>query len=472
MKNPVETRVLDFIRREGLVVPGEKLVVAVSGGADSVCLLSILLERQKELDIRLHVAHLDHRLRGRASRADAGYVAGLARRLGLPATIESRDVRSYGREHHLSLEEAAREVRYAFLAEAAAAAGAERVAVGHTADDHVETVLMHLIRGSGLGGLRGLRPLGRLAGGSRDITVIRPLLVLTREETADYCRRRRLRPRVDASNLSSAPFRNRVRLQLLPELRQYNPRIDKALTRTARLAADDLDFIEIEAAQRWQEVAHRETEAVVLDGKKLAALPPALQRHLLRLALASQRGGLKDIEAGHIEDLLDALTKPSGKIIGLPGGLRLTVEHDWLRLGKDEAPCPFPALAGEAALNIPGKTSLPGWIVQAEIVLHSDEHKLMGSAGLTASLDYDRTGDKLAVRARRPGDRFQPLGLGGTKELTEFMIDNRIPRAWRPRIPIVASPGRVVWVVGWRIDGRVRITEATRAVLRLSFTRA
>ena len=209
----VTHRVLDFIKSQGLVIPGRTLVVAVSGGADSVCLLSILLELQRELDIRLHVAHLDHRLRGAASRADARYVAGLARRLGLPATIESRDVRSYGRAHHLSLEEAAREVRYAFLAEVAAGAGAERVAVGHTADDHVETVLMHLVRGSGLGGLRGLRPLNRLACAGHDITIIRPLLSLTREETAAYCRRRHLRPRVDASNLSSEPFRNRIRLR-------------------------------------------------------------------------------------------------------------------------------------------------------------------------------------------------------------------------------------------------------------------
>jgi tRNA(Ile)-lysidine synthase len=464
----IEARVLDFIQNERLVLPGQKLVVAVSGGPDSVCLLYTLADLRKRLDISLHVAHLDHRLRGNESRADAGYVAGLARRLCLPATIEARDVKDYGSEHHLSLEEAAREVRYAFLAEVAATAGAERVAVGHTAADHVETVLMHLVRGSGLGGLRGLRPLTRRACGGHEITIVRPLLVLGRGETAADCRRRHLRPRRDASNLSTEPLRNRVRLSLLPVLRKYNPGIDDALARTARLAAADLDFIEAEAGKYWREVAWEEGGGVVLDRRRLAALPPALQRHLLRMAVASRLGGLKDIEAGHIEDLLDALEKPAGKTIGLPGGLSFIVERDRFRLtGDAAAACPFPPLEGEAALNIPGRTGLPGWEIEAGVVPRARDEEM--PQGLTACFDYEKTGDKLSVRPRRPGDRFQPLGLGGTKELTEFMIDAGIPRAWRQKIPIVASPRQIIWVVGWRIDGRVRVTGRTRRSLRLTF---
>jgi tRNA(Ile)-lysidine synthase len=466
-----EARVLDFIQKERLVVPGGKLVVAVSGGADSVCLLYLLAGLQEQLDVRLHVAHLDHRLRGRQSRADARYVAGLARRLGLPATIASRDVQAYRREHRLSLEEAAREVRYAFLAEVAAAAGADRAAVGHTADDQVETVLMHLIRGSGLGGLRGLRPLGRRAGAGRGLTIVRPLLVLGREETAAYCRRHRLRPRTDTSNLSPGPFRNRIRLRLLPELRKYNPRIDAALLRTARLAAADLDFIEAEVARQWRQVAQERDGLVVLDREKLADLPPALQRRLLREAMAAHpsREGLKDIEAGHIEELLEALAKPSGKVIGLPGGLSFIVEHDRLLLADGGASsCPFPPLKGETPLNIPGRTSLPGWDIHAGI-LTSVDGAVSSSDRLTAFFDFASAGSQLTVRSRRPGDRFQPLGLGAAKKLTDFMIDARIPRAWRRSVPVVVSPVGIVWVVGWRIDERVRVDEATGPVLRLTF---
>ncbi|OGO31766.1 MAG: tRNA lysidine(34) synthetase TilS, partial [Chloroflexi bacterium RBG_16_56_11] len=253
-----EQRVLRFIREHGLVPGGEKLLVAVSGGPDSVCLLHILAGLRKELGMELHVAHLNHRLRGAASGADATYVTGLARRLRIPATVASRDVKAYRSRHHLSLEEAAREVRYAFLGEVADAIGAARVAVGHTADDHVETVLMHLIRGSGTRGLRGLLPRVRWPAAGHDLTVIRPLLELTRAETAAYCRRYRLRPRADASNLAPEPFRNRIRHHLLPELRKYNPRVAEALMRTARLAADDFDFIDSEAARLQDEVARHE----------------------------------------------------------------------------------------------------------------------------------------------------------------------------------------------------------------------
>jgi len=175
-------KVLDYIRAEKLVSRGEKLLVAVSGGPDSVCLLHILAGLRGELGIELHVAHLDHQLRGEESAADAAYVAGLARRLIIPATIKSRDVKAYRKEHRLSLEEAAREVRFSFLAQVAGAVGAARVAVGHTADDHVETILMHLLRGSGTRGLRGLLPASRWASGAVGLTIVRPLLELGREE--------------------------------------------------------------------------------------------------------------------------------------------------------------------------------------------------------------------------------------------------------------------------------------------------
>jgi tRNA(Ile)-lysidine synthase len=185
-------RVRRFIREHQLVSSRKNLVVAVSGGPDSVCLLHILVKLQKELDIKLHVAHLNHQLRGDESEADASYVAELARRLGLPATIERRNVPAYQAQHHASLEEAAREVRYTFLAQVAEVAGAERAAVGHTTDDHVETILMHLIRGSGTRGLRGLQPLSRWQSSGASLTIVRPLLPLSREETAAYCRRHHL----------------------------------------------------------------------------------------------------------------------------------------------------------------------------------------------------------------------------------------------------------------------------------------
>ena len=233
---PLEVRALDFIRQYHLLEQPGRLVVAVSGGPDSVCLLHILLGLKDELHIDLHIAHLNHQLRGIDSRKDAQFVSELARQLNIPSTIAERDVRKYKEEYHLTLEEAAREVRYTFLQEVVKTVGANGVAVGHTRDDNVETILMHLVRGTGTRGLRGLQPVNRwpLSNQSPEsITITRPLLEVTRVETAGYCREHNLVPRIDKTNLSLSLLRNRIRLQLLPELRHYNPRIDDALLRMA-----------------------------------------------------------------------------------------------------------------------------------------------------------------------------------------------------------------------------------------------
>jgi tRNA(Ile)-lysidine synthase len=470
--SPVQ-KVLDYIRVNKLVSRGEKLVVAVSGGPDSVCLLYILTELREELGIALHIAHLDHRLRGKDSAADAAYVTGLARRLGLPATIEARDVHAYRKMNRLSLEEAAREVRYAFLAQVAENVGATKVVVGHTADDHIETVLMHLLRGSGTRGLRGLMPASPWPFGAVGLTVVRPLLVLRHEETAAYCRQRHLKPRTDTSNLSPRLLRNRVRRYLLPRLRKYNPKVDEALLRTAAIASDDLDFIDEEVDRLWNEVVHDEKGAIVIAKKGFITLSSALKRYLLRRAVASVLGSLKDIEADHIEDLLGALDKPAGRVIGLPFGLNFIIEYDRYILSKDTASlCPFPPLESQTLLNIPGRTSLLGWNIEAEIRSPIDvETREIQNDAFSAYIDFGQTGNRLSVRSRQPGDRFQPLGMNGVKKLNRFMIDARIPQQWRRRVPVVASPQQVVWIVGYRLDERVKVTGATHQVLCLKFRR-
>ncbi|MCK4863249.1 MAG: tRNA lysidine(34) synthetase TilS [Dehalococcoidales bacterium] len=468
-----EQKVRRFIRQHDLVTGQQKLLVAVSGGPDSVCLLHILWKLQKELEIELYVAHLNHQLRGAESDTDAACVADLAHRLGIPATIESRDVKAYQLQHRLSPEEAAREVRYSFLAQTAAEIGAARVAVGHTADDHVETIIMHLLRGSGTRGLRGLLPVSRWQSGDDSLVILRPLLELTREETTAYCRRHRLAPRTDTSNLSPEPFRNKIRHQLLPQLQGYNPQVAEALLRTARIAADDLAFIDKEVARQWDKVAHAEKGSVVISKKEFSALPSALKRHLLRAAVETLLGNLKDIEAGHIEDIMDALDKPAGKVIGLPDGLNFTIEYDRYVLSPDPVSlCPFPPLGDETELNIPGQTTIPGWNIEATVIPQS-EYTEVGNItdDFIAHFNYDKTGNKLTVRHRRPGDRFQPLGMDRPKKLNEFMIDARIPQTWRRRIPIVCSPELILWAVGYRIDERVKVTRNTKQVLRLKFKR-
>jgi len=470
-REPLEQRVLDFIREHFLLPAQQQLVVAVSGGPDSVCLLYILDQLREKLNIKLHVAHLNHQLRGAESEADAQYVYRLAQQLGIPATIEQRDVKAYQARQHTSLEEAAREVRYTFLAEVANSIGADRVAVGHTTDDHIETVLMHLIRGTGTRGLRGLQPstLWQLSGSS--LTIIRPLLTVTRQETLAYCHGQQLIPRMDTSNLSLSPLRNKIRHQLLPLLNSYNPRVTEALLRTARIAGDDLSFLDRESARLWSRVADKQKDTITLDKARFLELPSALQRYLLRTAIEGLVGNIKDVEARHIEAIMAALTKSAGKRLNLPRGLVFTIEYDRYLLGLDAAALsPLPTLNDEYTLNIPGETVFPGWRVTATMINHKPTAEKDND--LTAYFDLDKTGSQITVRCRRPGDRFQPLGMSQPKKLGEFMIDAKIPRAWRGRVPVVCSPEQILWVVGYRTDDRVKVTQNTRRVLCLEFESA
>lgn len=332
-KDKIAETVRRYVLRNELVRPKERVVVGVSGGADSVCLLHVLVGLRESLNITLHVAHLNHLLRGSESEGDARYVSRLAKRLGVPATVESREVSAYQAEHRLSLEDAARQVRYRFFAEVAERVGAARVAVGHTADDQAETILMHLVRGAGPTGLLGMRPLTLWTSpGVAGLTVIRPLLGVSREETRAYCHQHRLVPREDSSNLSLSPFRNRIRQELMPLLQSYNPRIGDALVRTSDTLAMDLSFLEEYVSELWPELAAEEDGAIVLDRAYIASLHPALQRHLLRRVTREVLGDLEDIEWKHIEQMREGLTLRKGKRVILPRKLTLSVEGRAIRV--------------------------------------------------------------------------------------------------------------------------------------------
>jgi tRNA(Ile)-lysidine synthase len=474
----LETRVSQYIRRYGLIPEGEKVLVAVSGGADSVCLLYILLKLQAELHFTLHIAHLNHQLRGEESDKDASFVADLARLLNLPATIEKRNVEAYQAEHRLSLEEAAREVRYGFLAETADRVKAGRAAVGHTLNDQVETILLHIIRGTGTWGLRGLQPYQDMQFSGNRIRVIRPLLEATREETEECCSREGVTPCLDISNLSFSQLRNRVRHELLPLLQDYNPGISRSLLRLSRIVQDDQAFLIQESSRAWDESTRRSGRNIIFDKQRFLKLAPALQRQLLRKAVNELLGTLRDIETRHIEEVMEALSKPSGRRIILPEGLVFSLEYDNYVLGfKPEELAPFPELKGEFDINIEGETEIPGWKISAslqeggsytepECKPDSQEPGIF-----TACFDKDRVGDKIKVRTRLSGDWFQPLGLGQKKKVGEFMLDAKIPAYWRNRIPIVYTPQQIIWVAGWRIDERVKVTKQTREILCLRMVR-
>ena len=460
---------------------GKTLLVAVSGGGDSLALLYALCRLRQEFDLRLHGAHLNHKLRGDASDADAAFVKDTFRRLNIPCEMHSADVAAYRRARGLSLEDAARRLRYCFLADAAARCNAHAVAVAHTADDQAETLLMHIIRGSGLAGLRGMQPLERLTIGGSDLALFRPLLSVSRAQTYAYCAALGLQPRHDETNLSVEHPRNRIRLELLPLMERVNPAARDALLRLASNAGEDGSYIQEQADAVQREVTRQvEGGVVVLDARALAQQHPAVQSRVLRRAVHAARGSADglDIDRGHILAMRRMLTGPAGKTLILPGGIVFAAGYGVARIGRADAVqsalAYLPAIEGEHPLAIPGETRVGGWRITATICYDPACARAVGQCGDAAAetLDLDRLGGDLRLRARLPGDRFQPLGMAHSKKLQDFMVDERIPREMRDGIPLLVSSKGIACVVGWRIAHWARVRDDTRRWLRLRFSRA
>ncbi len=471
-----------------LLSPGERVVVGVSGGPDSLCLLHVLNRLRGEYDIELHVAHLNHLIRGEEADADAAFVAKLAEDWGLPATVEARDVPALAKAKGLAIEEAARQARYSFLGEVAYRIGARTIAVGHNADDQTETVIMHWLRGAGLAGLRGMQPMTemkemRLGEKSFDLRVIRPLLEVTRAEIKAYCREHGLQPRFDRSNLDTTYFRNRLRHELIPYLESYNPNIRELVRRSAKVIAADYEFLRSELERVWPQVVIKETDKqVTFDLEGWRALPLSLKRSTLREAIHRLRRSLRNIDWIHVEDARIALeTKGAGTKVTLPRGLMLTIGYGEFFVaeeGQIEFPTDLPLLFVDVLpLSVPGTTELPqsDWLVEARILSREElpPNWEENPDPWQAFLDHEKTGPNLILRHRNKGDRFQPLGMEGHQvTLSAFMINVKIPSHLRDLIPIVATPCHIVWVAGWRLDERVKITEGTERILHLTFRQA
>ena len=471
----VEQAVGDALREAWNPGWAEAVVVAVSGGADSLCLLHALHRLSADLHLSLHVAHLDHMLRGAESTGDAAFVSAQADALGLSCTIEARDVAAYRDERRCSLEEAAREVRYSFLRDVAWRTGACAVLTGHTRDDAVETVMLHILRGTGVHGLRGLEPASAYPRTSHDArakdapVLLRPLLKMSREDTRAYCGALSLQPREDSSNDSTAPLRNRIRLELLPSMRRLNARFDDALLRLARLAAEDDDLLMSITREQWKRLATPFHDSVGIELSGLLEASPAVQSRLILEAMTYLNGNARDVSAEHVSAVRSISRKPVGKQVDLPCGIvwrrdeaRLTA----FRRGKHAPDTRLKMPVSPVALPVPGEACIPGGRIVARVGAPGAESP---GSPLVAFLDLAQTGRALFVRRREPGDRFRPLGMSDEKKLQDFMVDAHVAASARDSIPIVCSPGHIVWVVGWRIDDRVKMTAGTREVVRLEF---
>lgn len=480
-------KVAAFSRRYGLLSPGNRIVVGVSGGPDSLCLLHVLCQLAPELSLNLIVAHLNHGLRGEDSDADSRLVGRMAEEYGLPFVLDQVDGRAITAELGLSLEEASRQVRYAFLLHVARSNESSVVAVGHHRDDQAETVLMHFLRGSGPAGLRGMLPRTplnsyRLPGfpGTADSRITeawleRPLLCATRAETIAYCSAHNLQPRYDLSNEDTTFFRNRLRHELLPVLETYNPDIRERLVDMAGVMAGDFEVLRRQSDEAWGRVAITSLPGeVCFDLGRWRALPLALQRASLREAIRRLRGDLRNVNWDHTEHATWlAREGATGKRATLTGGLMVEVGYDKLRVALEgsEAKTELPQIDAEVRLQARGSTEIcDGWRVAVVRRPVADQDRLTAGDPWTAVLDAEVTGPNLSLRPRRPGDRFRPQGMGGhSMKLSEFMINEKIERSARERWPLLIGRKDIVWVAGLRVSEAAAVTAATREVWQVRF---
>lgn len=437
-----------------LIKNGDTILIACSGGPDSLALTDIFCKLKNEYELKLAVAHLDHMIRGEESKADAKFVKEFCKQRDIIYFEKSVDVPAYAQKYSLSTEDAARSVRYQFLREVAKKLGGAKIATGHHKDDQAETVLLHLLRGAGSSGIGGIRPL--------NCGIIRPLLSVSRAEIEKYCQEMNLRPRIDATNLVPFYLRNKVRLQLLPELeKEYNPAIKEALCRSGELIGTEHQFIRAYTENYFDQFTKFENEKIIFQKNELGKLHLAIKRELFRLAIEKIRGHLKEISFFHIEQMI--WFAENGKVrtvLELPGRLILKCGYDALELYylHDKEIQPVKEFE-PIRLMVPGKTEVPelGIVVETEIF-----HRYIRVLNRNQIIcDMDKLNQPLYVRRRKPGDRFQPSGMNGSKKLKDFFIDCKIEQEKRNYVALFCSQEEIFWVGGLRQSQNSMVTSET-----------
>ncbi|MBI4718377.1 MAG: tRNA lysidine(34) synthetase TilS [Planctomycetes bacterium] len=461
---------------EAALEPSQSVVVGVSGGADSMALLHLLLglNRVAGWHLRLHVAHLHHGLRGADADADAAFVQAAADALGVGCTVESRNVADLAQSKSAGVEETGRDERFLFFERVCLQAGANIVAVGHHADDNAETILHRILRGTGLRGLAGMRR-SRPLGPASPVRLVRPLLHLPRKTLRDYLAGSGITFREDLSNSAREPTRNRIRHVLLPLIEeQINAQAGEALTRLGLQARWLDDFLRDLVCRTFDTLLiSQDAGAVVLNADALARKSRIVQTELVRMAYGRFGLGEQTLSFGHLVAAVELLDDPaSGRQVHLPGGLAVEKRYHQLVFFLPEAEG-TPAEVVETPVHLPGITRLPGergeLVCTVRTLTAEEVAQVPRAATLTrVFLDYDVLRLPLTLRGRRAGDRFVPLGAPGTKSVSDFLIDTKVGPATRQELTLLCDQAGIVWLIGQRIDERAKLTANTRRVLEVS----
>lgn len=473
-------RVRTTVRKHSMFSGGGLVLVAVSGGPDSMCLLDVLARCRDDFGISLRVAHLNHRMRDQAPD-DALMVTEFARSRGVETTVAEADVFGLAKELGMGLEEAGREARYRFFRSLQAETGATRVALGHNLNDQAETVLMRLFRGSGSRGLSGIPPVNG--------DIVRPIIDVPRELIEEYCAENRIPVMTDIYNLDLKYTRNQIRYKTLPELAEaFNPSLVDTLAGTASALRWDSEFLDEVASRAFQEHTCRWGRVTAVDIRGLQSLKPAIASRVVDMAWREASGTDGNLGFTRTSEVLDIPRAP----VSLFGRVTVVRERDSVVF------YPEPPSAKLTALKVPGETPIPelGITVAASILSEPDAASFVlnceksarkrgtfqasGRANSgpwlekedVAFLDYNKCVEPLTVRTRQEGDRFAPLGMAGSEQkLQDFFVQKRVPRFYRDFVPLFQSGDKIIWVGGFRLDDGFKVEENTVKVLRVEVRR-
>jgi tRNA(Ile)-lysidine synthase len=461
--------ITEFLQKFRLLANGDRILIAVSGGPDSVALLHILCDLRDELGLHLEVAHLQHGIRGAEAAADARFVAELAEKLQLPFHLKEVDLPQMKSDAGKgNLEALARAERYHFFGDIAQQRRLDKVATAHTQDDQAETMLMWFLRGAGAKGLGGMAPLQKLrvAGGetTQELVVVRPLLEISKAELLQYLSDRQFAYRMDKSNQDPAFLRNWIRTELLPMIgRRIDPRVPVRLGQLGELLRDENSYLDDLARERLTGLLGKDelTRGGLLD------VPTALRRRILRLWIKQTRGQLRGLDFVHIEEMLRLIAQgpPQGRV-SIPGGWELERQYERLRLTKRSRK--LPRVCYSYPLEIGSVLTIP----EAHLLIHSRTVaaplRLPPPGLMEAMFDLNEVGGSLSVRNFRRGDRFQPLGMKGHKKVKDLFIEKRVPLPIRACWPLLAHGDEIIWIPGYGRSETGRVGEKTAAILELN----
>lgn len=447
-----------WCNKHKLLVQKDTIVIGCSGGPDSLALVDIMMRLSDKYELRVVVAHLNHMFRGKEAKADAEFVVAFCHKHGIQCYQKSIDVPAYIAQNKVSPEDGARIVRYGFLRQVAKEIGGAKIAVGHHQDDQAETVLIHLLRGAGSNGLRGMQ--------ARNQDIIRPFLAVTREEIEAYCKERQLNPRLDQTNLETEYLRNQIRLELLPELmKKFNPAIQSAICRSADLIGAEHDFISKSIEFVWTQIVKESEHVIKLNRNKFNILHIAQKRQLIRQIIEKKCGNLRGISFSHVEKMIElSEIGMTGTKIELPGQLIFQCNYAQMEL-KNLLIKKAQGEAREIILNIGETIEIPGLKKVVTMSFVDGVEKIKPAHG--AIFDFDKLHLPLTLRFRRAGDVFQPSGMKGHKKLKDFFIDCKIEQEQRDKIPLICDQNEIIWIAGLRQSEVCKVSSQTKKLLKI-----